>query len=253
MTDAIPPGGDGKIEVSLDTRGQPGSLRKTVAVFSNDPRTPRYELVLQADVSEDVRIVPSFVNFGEVLIGSTAAAQVSLEVLDPKQVDVADITSDDKRFSFNKSAAGDDSKSTWEITFQGGSRKGPVDARLFVRTSGTGYPQIEVPMHADLVGSIRSPSQIYFYHRDGTYHEQEILLEGRDKTPFKIIGVTDPDDRLRFQVVRDSPTRSVIKASLKDPTRPIEKTITGTLRVRTTGKRDPLLEIDYRVMRSQKK
>jgi len=48
--DLIPPGGTGALEVTFDPAGQQGSVRKSLAVMSNDPRRPSVLLTLRAEV-----------------------------------------------------------------------------------------------------------------------------------------------------------------------------------------------------------
>ncbi len=55
---AIPPGGRGDIELTLKTAGFQGSLRKTAAVQTNDPKNPRITLSLSATVSVAVEVQP---------------------------------------------------------------------------------------------------------------------------------------------------------------------------------------------------
>ncbi len=46
----IPPGGEGKIEVTFKTKGRHGSQSKTVTVISNDPEQPNLKLSISADI-----------------------------------------------------------------------------------------------------------------------------------------------------------------------------------------------------------
>jgi hypothetical protein len=45
---AIPPGGEGKITLRINTRGYDGKIRKTARVYTNDPKTPQEALVIEA-------------------------------------------------------------------------------------------------------------------------------------------------------------------------------------------------------------
>ena len=55
---AIPPGGKGDIELTLNTAGFQGDLQKTAVVQTNDPKNPRITLSLSASVSLAVEIQP---------------------------------------------------------------------------------------------------------------------------------------------------------------------------------------------------
>jgi hypothetical protein len=58
---AIPPGGKGDIELTLNTAGFQGNLQKTAVVQINDPENPRMTLSLFASVSLAVEIQPKTV------------------------------------------------------------------------------------------------------------------------------------------------------------------------------------------------
>ncbi len=59
----IGPGGTGELVATLDTKGMRGPVAKTVQVFTNDPRNPRLELVLKADVRSYVEAAPGYARF----------------------------------------------------------------------------------------------------------------------------------------------------------------------------------------------
>lgn len=56
----IPPGGEGKITVIIDTKGYQGSILKTAAVHTNDPRMSRFTLNLKAFVQVPVSVSPRY-------------------------------------------------------------------------------------------------------------------------------------------------------------------------------------------------
>ncbi len=228
--------------------GQTEKLKKTVAVYSNDPKTPRLELTLKADVVQDIKVDPPSLNFGDVILGSKTTGKIALEILEPKKVSIESVTCADTRFVAKKKSESAGGKSEWEITFLGGETKETVEVPMVFKTKGTDYPQIEVSMWLNLVGPIRSPYQVYFFKRRGKYRETTFTLESRSKdAPFKVTDIRDPDDNLRFDVVRESPTKTVVKANLKDPKRILETSLQGTVKIKTTAKRDPTIEVQYTV------
>ena len=53
---SIPPGGEGKITLKLNTRGYNGRVRKAARVYTNDPKTPTETLVIEAMVKTPILI-----------------------------------------------------------------------------------------------------------------------------------------------------------------------------------------------------
>lgn len=58
-----PPGGEGKIQIRIDTKGLLGPLRENVRVYTNDPGRPQVILVVKADVKPVITLSRRFVNF----------------------------------------------------------------------------------------------------------------------------------------------------------------------------------------------
>ena len=59
---AIPPGGEGKITLSVRTEGYQGQIRKTARVYTNDPRAKETALRLKAFVKAPIYLRPRYVN-----------------------------------------------------------------------------------------------------------------------------------------------------------------------------------------------
>ena len=60
---AIPPGGVGKITLSVSTEGYQGSISKTARVYSNDPKNEQATLTLMASVKVPIHLNPTSVYF----------------------------------------------------------------------------------------------------------------------------------------------------------------------------------------------
>jgi hypothetical protein len=57
----IPPGGEGKITLSVDTKRFDGNIKKTAKVYTNDPETARFTLRIRAFVRIPISVKPSYV------------------------------------------------------------------------------------------------------------------------------------------------------------------------------------------------
>ena len=107
-------------------------------MFSNDPKKQKVELSLKAEVVEEVRVTPKFINFGEVPTGEESTATLTLEVLEPKKVSVSSVTCEDKRFVPRMSTS-TDATSVWKIRFSGSDQKGPINAAVVIRIEGDSF------------------------------------------------------------------------------------------------------------------
>jgi len=83
----IPPGGEGKIVLRVDTRGFIGTVRKEAKVYSNDPENGTVIITLQANVKLSIQVSPKSIKLagyeGTVITQSviiTANEEKSLEI-----------------------------------------------------------------------------------------------------------------------------------------------------------------------------
>lgn len=62
----IPPGGEGKITLALDTKGYQGKIKKAAAVYTNDPQAPKMIIGLIVDVQVPIIVTPRYVVFNGI-------------------------------------------------------------------------------------------------------------------------------------------------------------------------------------------
>jgi hypothetical protein len=54
----IPPGGEGKIELKVNTRNLSGTVKKEANIYSNDPKNSVMTITLRANVKQSVQVNP---------------------------------------------------------------------------------------------------------------------------------------------------------------------------------------------------
>lgn len=78
----IPPGGEGKITLTINTKGYQRDIHKVAAVYTNDPKIPRFTLGMRAFVQVPVLISPAHIYFqgsGEEPITRAVKIEAGLE------------------------------------------------------------------------------------------------------------------------------------------------------------------------------
>ncbi len=65
----VPPGGAGRVTVTLDTTRLAGTTRKVATVYTSDPAAPAVGLTLAGQVSADLVVAPTPLYFGRVRRG----------------------------------------------------------------------------------------------------------------------------------------------------------------------------------------
>lgn len=75
----IQPGKKGEIKTSFNSTNFSGSITKTIAVDTNDPKAPTYTLTLKGTVASEIQLAPKQLNLGQVKVGTTKAMTLTVE------------------------------------------------------------------------------------------------------------------------------------------------------------------------------
>jgi hypothetical protein len=88
---AIPPGGEGKITLQVNTAGFQGPIDKSARVYSNDPANGQVTLRLKAVVQVPILVTPKYVYLsGSAEKTVTRIVEVTAELDKPLEITVGD-------------------------------------------------------------------------------------------------------------------------------------------------------------------
>ena len=98
---SIPPGGEGKITLMLNTRGYDGKIRKAARIYTNDPKTPQDTLVIEALIKTPIVVSDRMVFLqGTHQETVTKTVDIKGELNKPLKLEPVDYTLD-KKVKFN--------------------------------------------------------------------------------------------------------------------------------------------------------
>lgn len=221
-------------------------MSKRIAVYSNDPKNPRFELILKGEITLDVKVTPMVMTFGDVIIGRTPKETVEVEVLEPEKVKIKAVRTEDERFVIAKLTDDGKGKSSYEITFNGTKEKGRIITKTIFELEGTDVPKLEYTLRANVVGNLKYPSHVYLLRRKGEYQTREISIVSREEgKTFKVKKAVDPNDKLNLTVIEKSPGETVVSIAMKDPKITLEETLKGEILLKTSEPTEPEVTIRY--------
>ena len=94
---AIPPGGEGKITLKVNTRGYDGWISKRAQVHTNDPRRRIMKLTIKAFVKVAIQLSPRYVYLtGKPGQTVTRAVEISARLDRPLRIETEHFTLDSK-------------------------------------------------------------------------------------------------------------------------------------------------------------
>lgn len=233
----IPPGGEGKIDVTFKTQRRKGVNRKKITVNSNDPTNPRLQLEIVADLEVLLDASPRRIWFGRLKQDEMITKSFSIEgrELDKLQLSNFHLKSDKftKAVSWKvedvmmtetdveKAKAKDDEKKKDEkfkkdpsinrqvgrnilihVTLDGSEvPPGRFNEVLLVDSNVKEVPELELHLSGEILGPISSnPKRLYF----GQYEKnvemvKTMTLTANNNVPFKVLEVNCDDQEFKIE------------------------------------------------------
>jgi hypothetical protein len=245
----IPPGGEGKIKVTLRPKGQHTEIEKSIIVLSNDPEQPRFTLTMKGSLLVDVIAQPATLVLRDLVPGESGAETFSLLPTEGSTAAVASVRIEDAElFSIRAIETAPGALATYAVGFRGRRELGTSTTSIIVATTGENTPELTVPVRASVASNLRYPKRFGFTRRVGKPLEQTVRITTRRGDAPKIGKVEDPDGLLDVEVLEpEGPTTSIrVRVREDEPTGPGSGG-PHTLIVHTDDPDEPRLELEYRV------
>ena len=147
---SIPPGGEGKITLRLNTRGYEGKVRKTARVYTNDPKTPQDTIVIEALVKTPIILSDRMVFLqGTTQEAVTRTVDIKGELNKPLKLEPVDYTLDKKvKFNIEEVAKG----KHYRVTFTSIPNVGNYyQGLLRLRTSYSERPEVVIHVRGKFI------------------------------------------------------------------------------------------------------
>ena len=245
----IPPGGEGKIKVTLRPKGQHTQITKDIVVLSNDPEQPRFTLTMKGSLLVDVIAQPATLMLRDLAPGEPGTETFSLLPTEGSTATVESIRIEDTDlFSVRAIETAPGALATYEVGFKGRKEVGASTTSIIVATTGDNTPELKIPVHASVAFNLRYPKRISFTRRNGKPLEQTVRITTRRGDAPKIGKVEDPAGLLDIEVLEpEGPTTSIRLRVREGELTKQGDGMPHTLIVHTDDPDEPRLELEYRV------
>ncbi|MBN1878705.1 DUF1573 domain-containing protein [bacterium] len=221
----IPPGGEGKIDVSFKTERRKGVNRKQITITTNDPESPRIQIEVIADLEELLAASPNRQWFGQMKQDETVTRPFVFEgkLLGEAQLSNIRIKED----SPNRNAY------TWKLkdTTTGETRELSLDVTvdatkiqpgrftdiMLITTNLEKSPEIQLNLSGEVMGPIAAtPQRLYFGQFEVNKEmEKTITLTSNTGQPFKIINASIDEKEFKIDPwKRDAAIEHTLKIRL---------------------------------------
>lgn len=173
----IPPGGEGKITLKVDTARFKGQISKSASVTTNDASQPNLRLVVNANVTTFIDVLPRDVVTFRQYRGEEKKQEVTVRSNEPGKFEIKDVQVNGDSIKHELIRNGD-SEYTVAVWLDKAAAIGNVSGSLKLLTSSAKEPNVTLTVRGSVLGQISvNPSTLYF-RVDGSSKELKVTSDG---------------------------------------------------------------------------
>ncbi len=217
----IPPGGEGKIDVTFKTGTRGGKGRKNITVTTNDPERKTLKLTVSADVEIVLSTSPTRVNFGRLQKSYRPTAKyIALTGNAKDSVTITSVESKNEHIKVDVNPAGFENNKNKKIKIEvlPGLTVGKFRERITLHTDHETVKKLSLYVYGDIIGTIAvTPRYLSFgMLREGVPNEKTITLKAASEAAFKVLDVTStiPEVETSLETIQEGKEYKV-KAVIK--------------------------------------
>lgn len=262
MTEAdIPPGGEGKVEVTFNTGQKMGRQRKTITITSSDPNNETTRVYVQAFIEVAFGFDSYALNFGKIQGNEPTSKTIALLVKDPDNTQVTDIVSSSEYITATQMSTTDDSagaKIELEVTINPGIPPGRLNETVTAHSNLPDHPQALLRISGEVKGDIGLvPDLLRFdrYPADSsktTWVQKLRIIDESGHKPFHVLSVNNPHGHLKLDLETVKPGEIYeVTATLDDEALSEGTYFSGTITVQTDNPDQEMVEARYMIYNRQ--
>ena len=199
----LPPGGEGRVHVTLDTARMAGPTTKVVNVYTNDPAESIVGLSMTGQIRSDLVVAPSPLYLGRVHHGEPTRREVSIKpggVHAAHRVTHVEHSSAFLRTTLEPQPDGPGQRLVVEL--DRGVPLGRLSESVRLFTTSAREPIMTLTVLGSVEGDVAVlPPQIAFgVARPGDAPERELVIRNRSRRPFAVTRVAVPDEFVTYRL-----------------------------------------------------
>lgn len=151
-TPLIQPGKSSEIKVNFNSANFSGTVTKTIAVETNDPKTPIFTLTLTGTISEEIVITPKQLNLGQVKADVTRSFTLTVENRGVKPLKLTSLKTPMPQVTFksDKTQLKPGDIATFSIAVTPRKEDRMLSGYLSVTTDNPSKPEIMIPVYGSI-------------------------------------------------------------------------------------------------------
>jgi len=197
------PGDEGRLKLTLDTRGRQGSIKKNVSLVTNLIDEPIQSFLVECKIDLGIVVSPQAINFGRLARGTSV--KQSVYVKSPKENAAWEVTDvvgtrevrpgERAKYTWTATEKKDPNYRMFELSIEqsGMSNAGPFRDQVIIKTSSAERPEIAITAFSQVVDRLMAvPRRVSVgYVRSGapTMGRRILVMPGGESVEFDIESV----------------------------------------------------------------
>lgn len=241
----IPPGEEGKIEVTFKSGLSSGKKKKMIYVYSNDPKTPSDQLHIMANIVVPVEVRPRQLYW---VADRNEPSKKIIEFLYQPKMNVKivklEISSPAFKASFTPKSNGERPGYDIEVAFDGALPAGNFREKLTITTDSPDYPSFPVFIRGRIAGKVRVvPNAVALgVIKSDSLPSRAIRVYAKDNRDFEITGIEPTSPLISTEITKDVNSNGYrVKVALT--TKPPQGAFSEKIRIKTSLNGENPLEV----------
>jgi len=199
----VPPGGTGRVTVTLDTDRLVGHSTKVVTVYTSDPDAPAAALTLTGQVSVDLVMTPNPLYLGRLRRGDLTRREVLITPgREGATYAVTAVEHPNPALHTTLEARTDGPGQRLLVELDPGIPLGRFNEQVTLRTTSPRQAAMVLPVFGSVEGDVVVlPPQVTFgIARSGTTAERELVIRNRGTAPLAVTRVSVPPNLATYRL-----------------------------------------------------
>jgi len=235
-------------------------MQKSVTVYSNDPRQPRFRLTMSGQVEVIAGFDPNRVNFREVAKGSTHTETVKIMAKEPDKLKISEVVST-KPEEIQAELIEQDGSPAIKVTLNAPDKPGRIAAQVKAKTNLESPSEIQLYVYGRVSPNLAVNRSYVFFSpprniKDASLPGKNLAriaatlgrrssiaklrVRSLDGKPFELTGIEDPDGAVIGHLEQDGEEWNVYLMLTSDPAKR-----RGTINIRTDREDQPTIAVKY--------
>lgn len=248
----IPPGGEGKVVLEIDTENLSGNISKGLLLGSNDPDWPELRFQLKATVKPLFLVKPESRSLIHINKGEPWSKDFTVKSVDGVPFKITKTKSSTKYFRVTHDSVNLDKKNEYEISIKASTDipAGRISETVDIFTDTQENLSVKIQLFGKVEGNISiHPKRVSFYpdpENPKKTVSRNILITKEKGEPLKFKGINIPEKRMKYSVVEVEKGREYILVLIWPGTNSKRK-ITGNILLETNDIDMAEIKIPYQI------